>query len=121
MMSTLRKLIDGLTTRVYKLGLWCFFKTDKGLEFSETYGLSFNPDISLSQLPVYLPSKEDFYKLATDLNNFEIIKIDEDKLIVIIREICSDFEYEISLDLFDVLFVKIEKPNIDNIVKSAKS
>lgn len=121
MMSTLRKLIDGLTTRVYKLGLWVFFKTDKGREFSETYGLSFNPDISLSQMPIYFPSKEDFYRLAPDLNNFEIVKIDEDKLIVTIREICTDFEHDIGLDLFDTLFVKIEKPSIDEIVKSAKS
>ncbi len=111
MLKTLKKLRDGLSTRVYKFFLWIFFKSKKGQEFSETYGVSFNPDLSLSHMPVYFPSMKDFYNVASDLSTFEIIKIDEESLLITIREIGSDTEHKIHLDLFDILFIKIEPPD----------
>lgn len=120
MMSTLKRLLDGLITVVYKLGLMLFFQTNKGKDFSQTYGVSFNPDITLSQLPIVIPSKNEFYRLSDTLNNFEIIHIDEEDLYVVIREICTDNEHKLSIDLFDLLFIKVEKPNLDPLIKEAK-
>lgn len=119
-MATLRKRLNGLSTRVYKFFLSLYFSTKQGKDFSETYGLSFDPDFILSQLPTVLPSKEDYYTTAKDLGEFEILDIDEEKLEITLREICTDNVITLHIDLFDILFVKIEKPNLDEVIQKAK-
>lgn len=119
-MKTLKKLLTGLSTRVYKYLLSLYFNSERGKDFSKTYGLSFYPDLMLSQLPVVIPSKDDFYTLANDLNKFEVLEIDEEKLDITIREICTDNVYTLSIDLFEALFIKVEKPKLDEVLEKAK-
>jgi len=120
-MTTPKKPKIGLSTKVYKFFLSLYFNTKIGRRFSETHGLSFDPTISVSQMPVIMPSKDDFFTLASDLNKFEILDIDEERLDITIREICTDNVFTLSLDLFEALFVKVDKPKLDGLIKKAKS
>lgn len=120
-MKTPKKQTTGLSTKVYKFFLSLYFNTKLGKRFSETHGLSFDPTISLSQMPIIMPSKDDFYTLASDLNKFEILEIDEERLDITIREICTDNVFTLSIDLFEALFIKVDKPKLDNLIKKAKS
>ena len=119
-MSMLKKLINGSVTAAYKTALQIFFKTNKGKDFSIKYGLSFNPNITLSKLPLLVPPKNEFFKLDANIGNFEIVEIDAKKFTIVIREICTEDEFKLSIDLFYLLFVKIEKPDIDIILENIK-
>lgn len=102
----------GWITRVYKGILRIFFGSLFGKHVSDRYGVSFNPDITLSDLPSLMPSVHEFYELADDVSFFEVVDVSIQNRIVTIREIGTDTEYPIDSNLFEVLFVRIDKPAI---------
>lgn len=119
-MSILKKFLDGAVTAAYKTGLQIFFKTSKGKDFSKKYGVTFNPSITLSKLPLLTPPKNEFYKLDPSIGVFEIVEIDSKKFTIVIREICTEDEFKMSIDLFYLIFMKIQKPDVDIIIDSIK-
>lgn len=119
-MKTLSKLMNGLSTKLFDYLLNKFFKSPVGKDFTDIYGISFDSSIQLSELPVLFPSKEDFYKIANDLGYFEIISIDSDNDKITIRELCTETEYTTNVEFFNLLFIKEDKPDLENVLYKSK-
>lgn len=100
----------GWITRAYEKLVFrlaeLLFKTKLKHEF----GVSFDNNISLNNLPVKYPNINDFYSLVHDVSYFEIIDTSVELELVYIRELATEKEYNINVELFDLLFSQIEKP-----------
>lgn len=107
-----QKSLTGWITKVYKRILEVLFKTFLGGHLKKNYGLSFNPAITLSELPPLMPQENDFFTVADDVSYFEVVRSSIQDRTVTIRELGTDIDYDIDPDLFQILFIKVDKPDI---------
>ena len=98
-----QKLVDSL--------IRFFFKDNK--ELLKNYGITIDPDITISTLVGPMPNVGEFYIPATDTAAFEIIQINISNNCVVIREVGTDTEFSIDSELFFILFVKKESIKTD--------
>lgn len=93
------KWVKDLVHRFFK---WMF---SLWVKFNSKNGLSFNPDISISNMAAPMPALHTFYELAHDTAAFEVMHVDIKDSCVTIREVGTDIEYKIDAELFIILFV----------------
>lgn len=105
-----QRSLTGWITKAYKWMLDKIFRSFIGSKISSKYGVSFDPSISLSALPTALPNVNDFFMVATDVAYFEVIATSKEKNVVVIREVGTETEHTIDPVLFELLFIKIDKP-----------
>lgn len=75
------------------------------------YGLSFDDSVTLAELPILNEFKANMFCIPNkQVGVIEILSIDEVNKTMQIREICTDNEYAIGIDVFNFLFV--ERPPI---------
>lgn len=80
------------------------FRKDK---VETVYGLSFDSGIKMKSLPVRPDiALGGFAKYNKQVGIMEVLEINHDKQTVFIREICTDNEFTISIDVFNFLFIE---------------
>lgn len=119
-MTIVNKSKNGLSTRLFNYVLNKFFNTNAGKEVTDIYGLSFNPSIQFMEIPTLFPEKNTFHKVANDLSLFEVLNNDIDTDLITIRELGTEIEYSINVDLFNVLFIEEKKPDLNTVLTKIK-
>lgn len=105
-----QRSLTGWITKAYKWMLDKIFRSFIGSKISSKYGVSFDPSISLSGLPTALPNVNDFFAIASDVAFFEVTGVSVEKNTVTIREVGTETEHTIDPVLFELLFIKVDKP-----------
>lgn len=99
---TLKKYLDGLNS-------WLFEKVCNimGAKHSEKVGLTCDDSMFLDSLPQAYPNNGVVCGVSLDMPDvdFVVVKTDKDKNTVTIREIDGEIEYDIGVDVYDLLFV----------------
>lgn len=85
--------------------------TRKKKPVESLYGISFDDGVQMSELPVRsIIELGKFCKLSDQVGFIEILEIDNENHDLRIREICTDNEFTIDIELFNFLFVEAECP-----------
>lgn len=96
----MRKLINGLSTNLFSLFLIIF-----GVKKTEKYSTTLDDGYVLKEIPNAYPAVDSIRSVATDLGDFQVVSIDEESSIITIRECKSDLEFQVNVDVFDLIFV----------------
>lgn len=96
----MRKLINGLSTNLFSLFLFLF-----GAKKTERYSTTLDDGYVLKEIPSAFPAVDTVRSVATDLGDFQVVSVDEESSIITIRECKSDLEFQVNVDVYDLIFV----------------
>ena len=107
-MTVITKLINGLTTSLFSL-MVKLFSIGNNPGSKQTFSTTLDDGIVLDSLPALLPKISSEHRLNNDLGVFEVVSCDKGAFTVTIREVDTDFVFDIDVNLFDTLFKQVHE------------